>query len=133
MTAVSRRPSAAVLVLCLLADLVLVVAFGAIGYATHHGGIDAAGLIRTTWPFAVALLLGWIVLVGWRDPRKPLRAGLPLWAITAIGGLVLRMVTSGTVPEIAFVIVTAVVLFAFLVGWRAVAALVLRLRSSRAR
>lgn len=113
----------------LAADIVLVIVFAALGLASHEGAVDPAGLVRVAWPFAVALLAGWLALRVWTDPSAPVRKGLPLWAMTALGGLALRVITGGG-AAIPFVVVTAIVLLVFLVGWRLA---VHALRSARAR
>lgn len=119
--------------LALLLDVVLVVVFAAIGRATHDGGIlgpGGSGLATTAWPFLAGLLLGWVVSLGWRRPAAPLRTGLPVWAVTLVAGMLLRTL-SGQGVAVAFVIVAGITLLLFLVGWRAIAALVARLRVSR--
>ena len=63
-----------------------------------------------------------------RQPRSAPDSAL--WAVTVVGGMLLRAVTGqGVVP--AFVIVASIVLFLFLVGWRLIAALVRRRRMPR--
>ena len=120
-------------VLALLLDVVLVVVFAAIGRATHDGDIlgpGGSGLATTAWPFLAGLLIGWIVSRGWRRPAAPLRTGLPVWAVTLVAGMLLRAL-SGQGVAVAFVIVAGITLLLFLVGWRAIAALVARVRVSR--
>jgi len=114
-----------------IVDAVLVLVFAVIGRASH--GEDPGGFLLTAWPFIVALLLGHIVaaLLPAR-PRRPwsLAWGAVVWLVTVVGGLLLRVV-AGDTAQIAFMIVTTLVLGVFLVGWRAVAAL-LRRRAGRA-
>lgn len=119
--------------LALLVDAALVVVFAAIGRATHDGdvlGPAGSGLATTAWPFLVGLLLGWAVSIGWRRPLAPLRTGLPVWAVTLVVGMLLRAL-SGQGIAVAFIIVAGITLLLFLVGWRAIAALVARTRVSR--
>ena len=124
-----RRPA----LFALLVDVVLVVVFAAIGRATHDGdvlGPAGSGLATTAWPFVVGLLLGWAVSLGWRRPLAPLRTGLPVWGVTLVAGMLLRAV-SGQGVAVAFVVVAAITLALFLVGWRTVAAIAARARVSR--
>lgn len=124
-----RRP----LVLALVVDAILIVVFAAIGRATHDGdvlGPAGSGLATTAWPFLAAMLLGWVVSRGWRRPLAPVRTGLPVWAVTLVAGMLLRGL-SGQGIAVAFVIVAGITLLLFLVGWRAIAALVTRGRVSR--
>lgn len=116
----------------LILDALLVLVFAAIGRASHDE--NPGGFLLTAWPFIVALLLGHLVaaLLPGR-PRRPwsLAWGAVVWIVTVIGGMLLRVV-SGDTAQVAFVIVATLVLGVFLVGWRAVAAL-LRRRAARAR
>ena len=68
--------------------------------------------------------------LAWRAPAAPLRTGLPVWALTVVGGMLLRA-ASGQGVQVAFVIVASLVVGLFLIGWRAVALLVRRARSRR--
>lgn len=104
-------------------DLVLVIGFAAIGRASHESGVlgeGGLGLLTTAWPFVAALAVGWLVSRAWRTPFAPLRAGVPVWAVTVIGGMLLRMLT-GQGTALPFVVVATLTLLLLLVGWRAVA------------
>ena len=117
----------------LLLDSALVLAFAAIGRATHDGdvlGRGGLGLLQTAWPFLVALLAGWAISLAWRRPAAPIRTGLPVWAVTVVVGMALRAL-AGQGVAIAFVIVATCTLLVLLVGWRAVAAGVHRARAAR--
>ncbi|WP_127476678.1 DUF3054 domain-containing protein [Microbacterium sulfonylureivorans] len=110
-------------------DVVLVVVFAAIGRASH--GEDAlAGLWITAWPFLAGLVAGWLITQGWNAPTAPARTGLGIWAITVAGGMLLRA-ASGQGIAVAFVIVAAITLLLFLVGWRVIARLVSRARVAK--
>jgi hypothetical protein len=111
-----------------LIDLVLVIVFVLIGRASH--GEDAAGTLNTLWPFAVGLVSGWAAMRAWRTPRRVLWTGIGVWAITVGVGMLLRVV-SGQGIQLSFVIVASLVLGAFLLGWRGIAAAVARLRVRR--
>lgn len=124
-TAPGDPPTRRMVLLALLVDVVLVVAFAAIGRASHGEdvlGPDGLGLAQTTWPFLVSLLAGWLAMRLWRFPLAIVAAGVSVWLYTLIGGMLLRAI-SGQGVEVAFVIVAAIVL-AILVGWRVIAALV---------
>ncbi len=102
-----------------LLDLIFVLLFVGIGRNTHDHGVRAGGMISTTWPFAVGLAVGWIVLT-WRHRRgdTPLN-GFFIVLITVALGMVLRVV-SGQGKAVAFIIVALAFLSLFLVGWRLV-------------
>lgn len=120
--------SSRAIVLAGVVDLVLVIAFAAIGRASHdEDALAIAGLWTTAWPFLAGLAIGWTIALAWRAPIAPVRTGLPVWAVTVVGGMILRA-ASGQGVQVAFVIVAAIVLLVFLVGWRLIARLVGRLR-----
>ncbi len=106
------------------ADLVLVVVFAAIGRASHDEPV-LSGLWTTSWPFLVGLAAGWLVTLAWRAPAAPVRTGLGVWAVTVIGGMLLRA-ASGQGVAVAFVVVASITLLVFLGGWRLVVSLVTR-------
>ncbi len=119
----------------LFADVVLVIAFAAIGRASHDEGIlgpGGTGLVETSWPFLVALVVGWVVTLAWRRPLAPLRTGLGVWAVTVAVGMLLRAI-SGQGTALAFIVVASVTLLVLLVGWRVVMALVTRGRARATR
>ncbi|WP_345800014.1 DUF3054 domain-containing protein [Microbacterium sp. AZCO] len=126
-TPVSASVSTRSVVTSLAIDVVLVVVFAAIGRASHEEAV-LPGLWITAWPFLAGLALGWLITLAWRAPMAPLRTGLGVWAVTLVGGMLLRGV-SGQGVAVAFVIVAGVVLFVFLVGWRGIAAFVRRRRA----
>jgi len=126
----SRTIAVPTFVLALAADAILVLVFVLIGRASHDEN-PVLGALTTYWPFLVALGAGWIASLGWRAPLSIVRTGLPVWAITVALGMVLRVVADQGV-QLSFVIVTSIVLAVFLLGWRAIAALVLRRRTRRA-
>lgn len=110
----------------LIVDAVFVLIFAVIGRASH--GEDPAGFLLTAWPFLVALLVGHVVAVLLPGrPRRPWSVlwGTVVWIVTVAGGMLLR-VLGGDTAEVPFIIVATLVLGVFLVGWRAITALVRR-------
>ena len=94
-------------------------AFVAIGRASHHDGESAGGLVSTAWPFLAGLGTGLVVTRAWRRPEAIVPAGLGAWLGAVIVGMVLRVVAGqGTAP--AFIVVALTFLGLFLLGWRAV-------------
>jgi len=118
------RSTRSVVVASAVVDFVLLLVFVLIGRASH--GEDVRGFLVTLWPFAVGLLLGWLIARAWRTPRRIVWTGVIVWASTAAVGVLLRLVSQQGV-QLSFVIVTVVVLGAFLLGWRALSSLVIRL------
>lgn len=115
-------------VIAAVVDLVLVVAFAALGRASHEEAAFGVGLFVTAWPFAFALAVGWLATLALRRPLAVWPTGVIIWAITVAGGLGLR-VLSGDTAAVPFIIVATLTLALFLLGWRLVAALITRRRA----
>jgi hypothetical protein len=116
-----RRP------LALGLDTFTVVLFVAIGRREHERDSAVAGLIGTAAPFLIALGVAWLVLRAWRRPTD-WRTGVGIWAITLTVGMVLRKLVFDDGTAMSFVIVAAVFLAVFLIGWRVVFSFVERRR-----
>lgn len=110
-------------------DFVLIVVFVAIGRQSHDEGITLAGTLETSWPFLVGLVAGWLISRAWHHPLGVLNPGVIIWAATLIVGMALRIVSSQGIA-LPFVIVATVTLAVFLIGWRAFAASLRRIRRS---
>jgi len=111
----------------LLIDLVFVVVFAAVGRASH--GESITGTFLTAWPFLVACLVAWVVLLILGDDGLGWRAGLIVWLVTLIGGMALR-VAAGDTAAVAFIIVATIFTAVTLLGWRLIG---LRVAAGRAR
>lgn len=120
-----RNASFALVSLAAGLDAALLLLFVMIGRASHGEGLW--GVLGTWWPFLAGLIVAWLVLRAWRTPLQIAWTGLGVWMITVIVGLLLRVV-SGQGVQFSFVIVTFLVIGVFLIGWRAIALLVGRLR-----
>jgi hypothetical protein len=96
--------------------------FAALGRKSHAEVVDAYGVLTTAAPFLLGLLLGWLVARVWHAPLR-LPVGVAVWAGTVIVGLGVRAALTHRVP-LTFVLITAVTLALFLLGWRAVARLI---------
>lgn len=112
-------------------DAVLVVVFVSIGRSSHAEGLELVGIAGTAWPFLAALAAGWLVARAWRHPLTVWPTGAIVWAVTVIGGMLLRAV-SGQGTQLAFIIVATLTLAAFLLGWRLIALIVTRRTHGRA-
>jgi hypothetical protein len=101
------------------ADVAAVVVFAVAGRNAHDASSGAGTVLTIAAPFLIGLLVGWIV--SWRGGREPAapRTGVVVWVATVVIGLVLRRTVWDRGVAVSFVIVTALVLGALLVGWRA--------------
>lgn len=113
--------------LALAADLVCVLVFVVIGRTDHGTGTAVEAVLSTAWPFLAAALLGWAASRAWRAPAALWPTGVFVWAITVVGGMVVRRIIGEGTP-LSFVIVTSLFLAAAMLGWRVVALLVARRR-----
>jgi len=125
-----RNAGLAVISLAAGLDAALLLLFVTIGRASHGEGLW--GVLGTWWPFLAGLVVAWLVLRAWRTPLHIVWTGLGIWLITVIVGMLLRIL-SGQGVQLSFVIVTFLVVGAFLVGWRAIALLVRHVHARRAR
>lgn len=110
-------------------DAVGVVVFVAVGRAGHHEAGAITGFVRTLWPFASGLAIGWVVTRAWQRPGALFPYGIGVWLITVAAGMTLR-VASGQGVAVAFVIVALAFLGLFLLGWRLVARLLPAIRAA---
>ncbi|HEX4099111.1 MAG: DUF3054 domain-containing protein [Pseudonocardiaceae bacterium] len=106
------------------ADALAVLVFAAVGRSSHAEVVDAFGLLTTAAPFLLGLVVGWLVGRAWRAPLR-LPVGVAVWLGTVVVGLGVRAAFTHRLP-LTFVLVAAVSLALFLLGWRAIAQLVAR-------
>jgi Protein of unknown function (DUF3054) len=106
-------------------DVLCVLIFVVIGRANHTQGESLAGIASTSWPFLCGLAAGWAASRAWRRPLTLRPAGLVVWLCTVTLGMILRVV-SGQGTAVGFIIVALAFLGLVLLGWRAVARLLIR-------
>ncbi|SPM33173.1 membrane protein [Mycobacterium rhizamassiliense] len=112
----------------LLADVVGVLVFCAVGRRSHAEGLTLAGIAATAWPFLTGTLIGWLASRGWRRPTAVAPTGLTVWVCTVVVGMLLRKLSSAGVA-VSFVVVASTVTALVLLGWRAALGLALRRRA----
>jgi hypothetical protein len=100
-----------------LLDLVFVLLFVAIGRSSHHHGLTFRGVVSTTWPFAVGLGVGWLLVALTRQSGISLRSGVAVVVVTVVVGMILR-VLAGQGTAFAFVVVALAFLGLMMLGWR---------------
>jgi hypothetical protein len=101
-------------------DVACVLLFCAAGRRSHDEGLNIAGIATTAWPFLSGTALGWLLSQAWRRPSAVYPTGVVVWLSTVVLGMLLRKVTSAGVAG-SFVVVTATLTAALLLGWRAIA------------
>jgi chromate transport protein ChrA len=122
-----RGPTATkTVVLAGVLDVVAILVFVAIGRRSHdESGSVVAGVAKVAAPFLIALVVGWLAARAWRSPTTLGTVGV-IWVVTVAVGMVLRHTVFDKGTATSFVIVTAIVTFVLLFGWRAVANRVLQ-------
>lgn len=110
------------------ADVVLVILFAAIGRSSH--GESLAGTALTTWPFLVGTVVGWLLSKAWRAPASLIPSGVTIWLATVIVGMLLRAAT-GSGTHWSFIIVATIANAVFLLGYRVLARLVVKISKLR--
>ncbi len=103
--------------IAVVADVLVVIVFAAVGRSQHHESAGAGGVWHTAWPFLLgtAIALG-LSAVTRTDPLS-LGAGVRVWVWTVVIGMVVRAAL-GEGVAFAFVLVAIVVLGALFLGWR---------------
>ena len=114
-----QRTDRRVVLLAMALDVIAIVLFAALGRRSHDEGSGVLDVLETAAPFLVALAVGWIVVLVARLPPTSIVAGVVLWAVTVVGGLVLRRTVWDRGTQTSFIIVAALVLGLLLVVWRA--------------
>jgi hypothetical protein len=103
--------------IAVVADAVAVLLFTLIGRANHHESTGVHGVWHTAWPFLLGAGLGLALTAYSRLRPTAIRAGVRVWVWTVVIGLVVRSASGGG-TALAFIVVAAIVLGVFLVGWR---------------
>src|ERR1700739_5186278 len=78
----------------LVADVIGVLVFCAVGRRSHDEGLSITGIATTAWPFLTGTVLGWLVSRGWRQPTALVPTGVVVWLCTVAVCMVLRKVGS---------------------------------------
>lgn len=111
-------------------DLLVVLAFVAVGRSVHDHGINAVGLASTAWPFVVGVAVGWLVVVALGRVGTSLSDGVIVSVVTVAVGMFLRTV-AGQGIAVAFILVALGFLGAFMLGGRALLGGLRHVRSKR--
>lgn len=110
------------MVIALLADIICVIVFCAIGRRSHAEGLTLAGIAGTAWPFLAGGAVGWLLIGPRRRPFTVIPTGMVVWICTVVVGMLLRKLTSAGVAT-SFVAVASLSTAVLLLGWRSAVAL----------
>jgi len=103
----------------IVVDIFVVLLFVGIGRSHHHHGNSLSGVVSTTWPFAVGLAIGWLIVLVRHQNGVSLGAGIQVWLATVALGMILRVI-AGQGTAIAFIVVALAFLGALMLGLRLV-------------
>ena len=109
-------------------DCAWLVVFVLIGRSSHTEGETVSGVARTLWPFLAGLAIGWAVARAWRSPAAVVPTGVVVWPVCVAAAMVLRG-ASGQGVDGAFIGVALAFVGLGLLGWRAAAGMVERVRT----
>jgi hypothetical protein len=113
----------------LVLDAAVICLFAAIGRSSHGETGALLGVVTTAWPFLAGITAGWLIfLLVFRRVPLQVRDGIPIWLCAVAIGMVLRSLTNaGT--ALPFIVVATLFLGVALLGWRALAAPMIRRRA----
>lgn len=115
-------------------DVLAILAFSTFARLAHQSAdmpFGLSGIVETAWPFLIGVLVAWALFLLRRDLRPTsLTGGLITWSCAVFAGLGTWAVRHGELPHWSFMIVATVMSGLLLMGWRAVAGVAYRRRSS---
>lgn len=111
----------------LLVDVAWIALFALLGRESHEGDTAVLAVLGVAWPF-LAGYAATALVVGLRRRPRSVGRGTAAWIGTVAGGMAIRTVLEGRLPETAFILVAFAFLAAGIVGWRLAALLVCRRR-----
>lgn len=112
-------------------DAGLVLGFVTLSRLSHGQQIGPDGVFGTAWPFLVGLVIGWLLTRSWLGTLT-FWSAFGIFACTLAVGIAFRRLTfTGAQPS--FVAMAFSVLSVLLMGWRLIAYLELRRRSTQLR
>ena len=103
--------------IAVVADVVVVLVFAAVGRSNHHESAGPAGVWHTAWPFLLGTAIALALTAFTRADPLSLGVGVRVWLWTVVIGMVVRA-SLGEGTALSFVVVATIVLGALFLGWR---------------
>ncbi|MGI9124355.1 MAG: DUF3054 domain-containing protein [Mycobacterium sp.] len=113
----TTKPTTKRIAAALVADILSVLLFTAVGRRNHAEGLTIGGIAETAWPFVTGTLIGWLVARAWRRPAAVAPTGVIVWFCTVAIGMALRKATSAGIAT-SFIVVATLATALLLLGWR---------------
>ena len=104
------------------ADVASILVFVLLGRSSHDEGTGIGAVANVAAPFLIGLAVGWVLSPGPRRRPFAIATGVQVWLTTVGIGVVLRWFAWDRGTAVSFIIVAALFLGLFLVGWRVVVA-----------
>jgi hypothetical protein len=112
------RAATTLVVVSFVVDVLCVLFFVVLGRRSHHeDGTVLEATFKVAAPFLIALAVGWLLARAWRNPTA-LGAVAVIWVVTVALGMVLRNLVFDRGTAVSFIVVTSIVTFVLLFGWR---------------
>lgn len=100
-------------------DIIAIFVFAVLARMAH-GGLGVAEVLNTWWPFALGVLIGWMLIRG--KDAATVKQGVTVWLSAAVAGLAIWGIRHQEFPHWSFILVASIMSALLLLGWRAVAA-----------
>ena len=103
--------------IAVVADVLVVLVFAAVGRSNHHESAGISGVWHTAWPFLLGTAIALALSAFTRTDPLSLGAGVRVWLWTVVIGMVVRA-SLGEGVAFSFIVVALLVLGALFLGWR---------------
>lgn len=108
----------------IIADIVAIALFALFARVAHQSEempLSFTGWLSTLWPFALGVLLAWVLVVAFKLNGAALfPGGVIIWVVTVITGLAIWAVRNGEMPHWSFILVASVSSALLMFAWRLV-------------
>jgi DUF3054 family protein len=118
------------LLVAVAADVAAVLLFVVLGRGSHDEGNGLASVLGVAAPFLIGLTAGWLASTTARRRPFAIATGAQVWLATVVVGVLLRWFAWDRGTALSFIVVAALFLGFFVVGWRVVLVAASRPRSA---
>jgi hypothetical protein len=116
-------------VIAIAADVAAVLLFVVLGRGSHDEGNGIGSVLNVAAPFLIGVGVGWLVSAAARSRPFAVRTGVQIWLPAVVIGVLLRWFAWDRGTAVSFIVVAALFLGLFIVGWRLVVSAATRPRS----
>ena len=112
-------------------DVAAVLLFVIAGRGSHDEGGGIGMVLEIAAPFLIGVAVAWLLSPNLAIRPWSVRAGVDVWVVTMVVGMLLRRLVWDRGTALSFVIVATIVLGVLLVGWRTIWSIARRRRELR--